>query len=76
MEAIVDVGHAATGAFGARTSGQVLVYDEKGELRFSGGVTAERDHYGESTGHDAVEALLAGEGNPGCVKAPVFGCAL
>ena len=44
--------------FGALTSGQTLVYDARGALRFSGGITGARAHEGDNAGRSAVVALL------------------
>lgn len=72
---VVDDSHVATALFHARTSGQVLVYDENGKLQFSGGITAARDHAGPSAGSDSIAAILEG-GTAMAATTPVFGCAL
>ena len=61
--------------FGALTSGQVLLYDAAGRLRFSGGITPARGHAGDSAGRSVIVALLAGA-SPASVETPVFGCSL
>ncbi|HEX4386107.1 MAG TPA: RedB protein, partial [Myxococcales bacterium] len=61
--------------FGARTSGQVDLYDAGGRLQFSGGITASRGHAGDNTGRQAVQDLLAGKPARWDSHA-VFGCAL
>jgi hypothetical protein len=61
--------------FGARTSGQSLLYNTAGRLLFSGGITGARGHVGGNEGEDAVLMLLEG-GTPLHRTAPVFGCAL
>jgi hypothetical protein len=61
--------------FGARTSGQALLYDTKGQLLFSGGITASRGHEGDNDGESAILELLAGA-TPRLRAAPVYGCAL
>ncbi|MEO8128921.1 MAG: RedB protein [Bryobacteraceae bacterium] len=61
--------------FGAQTSGQTMLYDPKGRLLFSGGITVSRGHAGANDGRDIVESLLAGGiGGPGSTA--VFGCSL
>jgi hypothetical protein len=68
-----DDGSAAL-RYGARTSGQVLLY-ESGHLVFEGGITGGRGHEGDNSGSQTVLALLDGRyvtTNNG----PVFGCAL
>jgi hypothetical protein len=44
--------------FGAATSGQTMLYDRDGVLRFSGGVTAARGFYGDSVGGRTIAVLL------------------
>lgn len=61
--------------FGARTSGQVFLYDRDGQLLFSGGITDSRGHAGESNGRRIVEACLQ-EGARERKKAFVYGCPL
>jgi len=61
--------------FGAQTSGNVLLYDPSGRLRYDGGITRARGHVGANTGRAAVEALLRGEASP-VNSGPVFGCPL
>ncbi len=62
-------------AFGALTSGHVLMYGPGGSLVYSGGVTPARDHRGPNTGAAAVRAIALGE-RPPAASAPVFGCPL
>jgi hypothetical protein len=66
-------------AFGAFTSGQILLYDFDGRLVFNGGITASRGHSGDSYGRDAILALIAATPRGQAklpIKAPVFGCSL
>lgn len=61
--------------FGARTSGEVLLYDQKGNLVFAGGITSARGHFGDNVGKSSIISYL----NTGQIlspKTPVFGCAL
>jgi len=61
--------------FGAKTSGQTMVYDAAGHLLFSGGITAARGHAGNNIGRSNALASV----NGGAVDArgtPVFGCSL
>ena len=44
--------------FGAATSGQTMLYDARGKLLFSGGITAARGHAGDNEGRTAVVSLL------------------
>ncbi|MGI8671836.1 MAG: RedB protein [Luteitalea sp.] len=61
--------------FGARTSGQTLLYDARGQLAFSGGLTVSRGHEGDSVGREAILAAASGETSARAVT-PVFGCIL
>jgi hypothetical protein len=61
--------------FGALTSGQVMLYDTRGQLRFSGGITSSRGHEGDNTGRDALTALILGDGSA-TDSTLVFGCSL
>jgi hypothetical protein len=72
---LADPGGALASRFGALTSGQVLLYDTRGELVFSGGITAARGHAGDNAGADAVCAYLLHGARPG-YETPVFGCSL
>jgi hypothetical protein len=54
---IVDRGTEAK-LFGAATSGQTMVYDPRGRLRFSGGITAARGHYGDNVGVSAITRVI------------------
>jgi hypothetical protein len=61
--------------FGARTSGQVLLFSRDRRLLFSGGITAGRGHLGESAGlAAALRQIESGSGK--LETAPVFGCSL
>jgi hypothetical protein len=71
----VDAGGVEARRFGAVSSGQTLLFDPDGALRFSGGLTVLRGHDGDSPGSGAVEALLAGR-EPSVVETPVYGCPL
>lgn len=61
--------------FGSFTSGQVLLFDADGELKFAGGITGARGHQGDNAGERRLLAVLAGE-RPERDTAPVFGCEL
>jgi hypothetical protein len=70
---IVDRGGRLAQRFQSSTSGQVLLYDARGELAFQGGITSSRGHAGENQGRHAVEVVLSGE-RPDTRLTPVFGC--
>lgn len=60
--------------FRARTSGYVVVYDERGRQRFAGGLTEARGHVGDNMGWRAAAAAL--RGRDGEAAHAVFGCSL
>jgi hypothetical protein len=69
-----DDGRAAR-HFGAATSGQTLLYDERGVLAFSGGITGARAHAGDNLGRQSLVDLLNRE--PAARSGTrVFGCSL
>ena len=71
----VDESGREAAYFGAATSGQTLLYDESGHLRFSGGITAARGYYGDNAGSGAILALL-GNSKASLSSTPVYGCPL
>ena len=72
---VPDESHLGVQTFGARTSGQVLLYDAAGHLRFSGGITSSRGHMGDNLGLRAIMAFLESGAIP-VPETPVYGCAL
>ena len=79
VEPIIDEAGKEMKIFNVLTSGHSLLYDEKGKLVFSGGITASRGHVGNNIGRSTVVALLnnktlntVGYNN----KYKVFGCPL
>ena len=75
VKMIVDENGTEACLFGATTSGQVDLYDARGRLCFSGGITGARNHAGDNKGADAVyEWLRWGEST--CNETFVFGCPL
>jgi len=61
--------------FGVETSGQALLYDRRGTLIFSGGITGSRGHAGNNAGEAALVDLLT-RGEAGLRGSNVFGCPL
>jgi len=61
--------------FGAESSGYVVLYNPKGELLFSGGITGTRGHEGQNAGEDAVIAMVNGRSMP-LTHTHVYGCDL
>jgi hypothetical protein len=70
----IDVDGREARLFGGFTSGQTLVYDRNGKLRFSGGITSLRGHAGINRGRtDVIQIVRSGVG---AGAHPVFGCAI
>ncbi len=61
--------------FGVATSGQTLLYDRRGALVFSGGITGSRGHAGMNDGEAALIDLLT-SGAADRRGSNVFGCPL
>lgn len=61
--------------FGALTSGQVVLYDRQGLLKFCGGITIARGHRGENAGRQAIVDWLT-RGTAERSSDAVFGCPL
>ena len=69
-----DDAGAEAARFGAATSGQTLLYDARGNLIFSGGITGSRAHEGENAGELALLAAINGRTRR--ARSSVFGCPL
>ena len=72
---LTDENGTEAARFGGETSGHTLVFDRKGVLVFSGGITASRGHAGDNAGESAVLAALKQEPMLRN-RTPVFGCSL
>jgi hypothetical protein len=75
LRVVLDRGYRETDLFGAKTSGQSLLFGADGNLQFAGGITPARGHQGDSYGRSAVLDILEGRA-PSRLTTPVFGCAL
>ncbi|MEX0717465.1 MAG: hypothetical protein WD066_12805 [Planctomycetaceae bacterium] len=71
----IDDGGIEAERFGARTSGDAVLYAPDGELLFHGGITGSRGHAGENEGQAAVIEILSG-GAQAAKGTCVFGCPL
>lgn len=60
-------------SLGMTTSGAVCLYDKKGNLRYSGGITASRGHEGDNHGKSIILSQVFGK-TTGIVKGIVYGC--
>ena len=71
----VDKGGATARRFRVETSGHVVLYNSRGRLSYSGGITAARGHRGDNYGRAAViDRILGAERYE--PASPVFGCPL
>jgi hypothetical protein len=59
--------------FGAKVSGETMLFDGQGVLRFHGGITDARGHQGDNLGRATLTTLLNG-GRVVADKTSVFGC--
>jgi hypothetical protein len=70
-----DAGGVEAARFGAQASGQAMLYDASGNLRFSGGITASRGHSGDNAGRSAIVSLVT-TGSAQTTRTSVYGCSL
>jgi hypothetical protein len=75
IEVVSDPGGALAEQFGAATSGQVYLFDEKARLTFSGGITPTRSHQGDSVGRQRIVSLVT-KGASDRDTSAVYGCSL
>ena len=75
VHVVCDVDGVEARRFDATTSGQTILYSQRGERIFSGGITLARGHSGDNAGRAAIEAYLKG-GSLEYSQTPVFGCPL
>ncbi|HSR53163.1 MAG TPA: RedB protein [Acidobacteriota bacterium] len=69
-----DPGGTEARRFGARTSDHLVLYDRRGRLSFSGGITSSRGHSGDNRGRSAILSILGGK--KGREQFFIFGCSL
>lgn len=72
---VTDRGGVEAKRFGAKTSGFTVVYDAKGRLLFSGGITGARGHVGDNEGRQLVLEQLM-RASTAARTHDVFGCGL
>jgi hypothetical protein len=75
VRVLSDPGGAEASLFGAQASGQTMLYDAAGNLRFSGGITASRGHAGDSPGRSAILSIVE-TGSSSTSHTSVYGCSL
>lgn len=61
--------------FGVTTSGHILIYDNRGVLQFSGGITGSRGHTGDNHFFQLARQAIVNK-KAKYAATPVFGCAL
>jgi hypothetical protein len=71
--ALCDEGGVEANRFGSQTSGQILLYNDVGQLLFEGGITLARGREGDNAGADAIISQLT-EGTAEQTTSAVFGC--
>lgn len=76
LRVVMDHGGLLANQFGATTSGQVLIYDSHGTLRFNGGITPGRGHTGDSLGRSIVRAIAKGQAPELPANCATYGCSL
>lgn len=74
VRAEIDPHGQAAVQFGSTTSGQVLLYDSTGQLRFQGGITQGRGHEGDNAGKLTIMSIVRGD-RTSVDHSPVYGCA-
>jgi hypothetical protein len=72
---VSDAGGVETARFGAKVSGQTLLYDAAGRLAFRGGLTGARGHVGDNVGLERAIALID-TGHADRNESHVYGCSL
>jgi hypothetical protein len=75
VKILIDREGVEASHFGAFTSGQVALYDQKGCLVYSGGITGARGHRGDNPGEQAVIAAV-NQGARSLRQSSVYGCPL
>ena len=70
-----DTDGCLAGLFGAESSGEVRLYNPRGQLLFRGGITAGRGQLGSNAGEESLLELIKGAA-PTVSQTPVFGCSL
>lgn len=68
-----DANGALAETFGVITSGHLLIYDGRGILNFSGGITGSRGHTGDNQYFAVAKRTIINK-NPDFATTPVFGC--
>ena len=72
---LVDLDGVEAARFGAKTSGQAILYNAQGMLLFNGGITEGRGHLGDNAGMQRIISLVK-TGQSDKNGSLVFGCPL
>ena len=72
---MVDPDGAQMALFGAKTSGQAMLFDGRGKLLFNGGITENRGHIGDNAGLQRITSFVR-TGKADKNTSLVFGCPL
>ncbi len=72
---LFDADSSQADLFGATTSGHVFLYDGRGILQFSGGITGSRGHTGDNQYFELAKKTILCK-SPKYTTTPVFGCSL
>ncbi|MEM8669802.1 MAG: RedB protein [Planctomycetota bacterium] len=75
VQTYLDEGGIEARRFASLTSGQVLLFDAKGQLQFQGGITSSRGHSGDNEGRHAVVERILGQKSEFATTL-VYGCEL
>jgi hypothetical protein len=75
VTAIVDIDGIEARRFQAATSGVAMLYDQRRQLQFRGGITASRGHSGDNLGQSTIVNLLI-QGSADVDSTKVYGCEL
>jgi hypothetical protein len=73
VDVLVDRGGVEAAHFGAKTSGQVMLYSSRGNLEFRGGITGARAHEGDNAGSQRISAIVT-SGGAERDESAVYGC--
>lgn len=75
VSTLYDADGSQAKLFGATTSGHLFLYDGRGILQFSGGITGSRGHTGDNQYFELAKRTIVCK-SPQFATAPVFGCSL
>jgi hypothetical protein len=75
VKVVLDGNGKEARLFHAATSGQTVLYNPKGLLLFSGGITGSRGHFGDNHGQSSIVSLV-NSAIPDRTETSVFGCPL